>query len=100
MNAPVRLGQGFYTLNEAAHYIEWADANRIRGWLMGWNNSKKPPLLKRDYPVLENRKQELSFLDLMEVRFVEFFRHHGVKTRALRYIAEQARQDYQTEKPF
>ena len=93
------LALGFYTVPEAARLIEAGDARRIHGWLRGYANSATGPLLHRDYMPLD-KNEELSFLDLMEVRAVEEFRSRGVKARTLRRAIEEARDVLKTEHPF
>jgi uncharacterized protein (DUF433 family) len=94
-----RLAGGFYTVPEAARLIRIGTAQRIYGWLKGYPRRTIGPLLVRDYPPIDDQ-QELSFLDLMEVRFVEHFREHGVRVRSLRRAAETLRQEYKTSHPF
>jgi uncharacterized protein (DUF433 family) len=55
--------------------------------------------LARDFPPIDG-KEELSFLDLMEVRFVEHFREQGVSVRALRRALQTAREVFKDEKPL
>ncbi len=99
VSEPNALARGFYTVPEAARYIENGSAPRIRGWLNGYRQHGISPLIERDYAPIDNR-QELSFLDLMEVRFVEYFRQHGVGVRALRAAGAEARNLFDTPKPF
>lgn len=93
------LAAGFYTVPDAVRLIEVGDAKRIYGWLRGYPRSTMGPLLNRDYRPL-NGTEELSFLDLMEVRAVEYFRSHGVHARTLRRALEEARDYLETEHPF
>lgn len=93
------LARGFYTVAEAARLIEVGSAARIRGWLKGYPGRRIGPLLTRDYPPL-GEAQELSFLDLIEVRFVEHFREQQVKTCTLRSAIETARKVFGREKPL
>ena len=86
------LAAGFYTVPEAARLIEFGDARRIYGWLRGYPRSTMGPLLRRDYQPIEG-DEELSFLDLMEVRAIEHFRESGVRAKTLRRAIEEAR-DY------
>ena len=93
------LAQGFYTVPEAARLIQVGNARRIYGWLRGYTGRDIGPLLNRDYkPIGED--EELSFHDLMEVRFVEHFREAGVKARSLRIAAERLRRELDTKHPF
>lgn len=92
MNA---LAQGFYTSREAADLIEVGSLRRIKTWLDGYPASKCGPLLIRDYHGANKKDpQELSFYDLIEVRFVEYFRLNGVKMRSLRVALEVAREKF------
>jgi uncharacterized protein (DUF433 family) len=93
------LARGFYTVVEAARLIENGRAPRIYGWLRGYPKRDIGPLLTRDYRPINDR-EELSFLDLIEVRFVEHFRHHNVKMRTLRRAAEKLRSEFDTPHPF
>lgn len=100
MTAPMNpLARGFYTVRDAARLIEVGDARRIHGWLRGYPGRKTGPLLIRDYQPL-GKTQELSFLDLMEVRFVEHFREIGVKPQTLRRCLETARAKFNDDKPL
>jgi hypothetical protein len=93
------LARGFYTVVEAARLIENGRAARIYGWLRGYPKRSIGPLLTRDYRPINDR-EELSFLDLIEVRFVEHFRNHNVKMRTLRLAAERLRSEFNTPHPF
>jgi hypothetical protein len=93
------LARGFYTVPEAARLIEVGSRSRIYGWLKGYRGRAAGPLLIRDYTPIDN-KQELSFIDLIEIRFVEHFREHGVKMPALRRAAEELRREFGTDHPF
>lgn len=93
------LARGFYTVRDAARLIEVGSAQRIRGWLNGYERRQVGPLLKRDYAPIGSA-QELSFLDLMEVRFVEWFREAGVKPQTLRQCLDTARERFEEDKPL
>lgn len=93
------LASGFYTVSDAARLIEVGSAQRILGWLRGYPRRDIGPLLTRDFPPIAGT-QELSFLDLMEVRFVEHFREQGVKVRTLRRSLETARKVFGEPKPL
>lgn len=99
VHQPSQLARGFYTVSEAARLIRVGSPQRIYGWLKGYPGRQVGPLLSRDYEPIDDL-QELSFLDLMEVRFVEHFREHGVRVRSLRRAAEALRTEYDTSHPF
>lgn len=93
------LVRGFYTIPEAARLIEVGNSRRIHGWLRGYQNRKTSPLIIRDYDPIKHH-QELSFLDLLEIRFIEHFREQGVRVQTLRRALDTAREIWQTDKPF
>lgn len=93
------LARGFYTVPEAARLIRVGSTNRIYGWLRGYPARHIGPLLNRDYEPIGDL-EELSFLDLMEIRFVEHFREHGVKVRSLRIAGERLKEEFRTRHPF
>ncbi len=93
------LARGFYTAKEAAQLIEVGNVRRIHGWLSGYKNSDIGPLLERDYSRV-GRIQELSFYDLMEVKFVEYFRENGVRVQTLRAALATAREVFGLQKPL
>jgi uncharacterized protein (DUF433 family) len=93
------LARGFYTVQDAARLIRVGSSQRIYGWLRGYPNREIEPLLSRDYQPVDER-EELSFLDLMEIRFVEQFREQGVKVRSLRIAAAALREEFKTTHPF
>ncbi|MGB8900954.1 MAG: hypothetical protein WCC90_17680 [Methylocella sp.] len=93
------LAAGFYTVPEAARLIEVGDARRIYGWLRGYPGSAMGPLIRRDFQPIDG-DEELSFLDLMEMRAIEYFRDHGVKARTMRRALEEARDYLKAEHPF
>jgi uncharacterized protein (DUF433 family) len=84
---------GFYSVSDAARLIGGVSNRKINGWLDGW---RKNPVLSRDF---ENSKT-LSFLDLIEVRFVDFFRKQGVSMPTLERAAQRLRSEWSTEHPF
>lgn len=93
------LAQGFYTVPEAARLIRVGSSRRIYSWLRGYPKRNVGPLLERDFQPIEG-SEELSFLDLMEVRFVEHFREQGVKVSSLRIAADALRREWKTSHPF
>lgn len=91
--------RGFYTVSEATRLIEVGNRRRILGWLQGYPKRTTGALISRDYQPIGN-KQEMSFLDLLEVRFIEHFREQGVHIQTLRRCVETAREIWQTPKPL
>lgn len=87
---------GFYSPADAARLIGIASAAKLRGWLNGWPNSSSGPIVARDFI----GERTVSFLDLMELRFIEAFRRQGVSMPTLRKAAARARTDWDTQHPF
>ncbi|TPJ53222.1 DUF433 domain-containing protein [Mesorhizobium sp. B2-7-1] len=86
---------GFFTLKDAARLLQIDNTNRIRAWLTGWNNSVSGPVIDRDF---EGRT--VSFLDLMEIRFVDHFRRQKVPMPTIRRAAQQLRNEWKTKHPL
>jgi hypothetical protein len=93
------LAQGFYTPKEAAKLVEFSSTQKVYGWLRGWPRRKIGPVLQREFEPIEG-VEELSFLDLMEIRFVRFFRDHKVKWSTLHLAAREARNELEIKHPF
>lgn len=93
------LGVGLYTSAEAAVYTG-ISAAQIRRWLFGYTSGgKRHESLW--HPQLEGElEQALSFHDLLEIRFVHAFRHHGVSLQAIRRASTHAREMFQQPYPF
>ena len=98
------LGQGIYTVSEAA-VLSGIAASKISRWVRGYGSShnrdanRMPAVFDREYPEIDG-KTALSFLDLIEVRFVDWFRHHGVSWKSIRIAAERASYMLDTGHPF
>lgn len=99
--APVEsdgLSGGFYTAQEAARILRIPSVRRVQGWISGYTHGAGP-VLDRDYEPLDGR-QALSFWDLVEVRFLEYFRAEGIPLQTLRKIAIKARAEMGQRHPF
>jgi len=96
-NQPDALAGGFYTVQEAARILRIPSTRRVRGWVAGYAGGA--PVLAVDHAPLAG-KLALSFWDLIEVRFLEYFRAEGVPLQTLRKIAMRARADLSTRHPF
>ncbi len=93
------LAQGFYTASEAAKLVEFSSPQKVYAWLNGWPRRGAGPVLLREYEPI-NKMQELSFLDLIEIRFVRYLRDYKVKFHTLRVAAAEARKLLKTTHPF
>jgi len=98
------LGVGVYTVPEAAR-LTGVSAPRIRRWLTGYT-FKSRSATRSSAPVwgrqIGSSKDELvlSFRDLLEVRFVDAFRRHGVSWKTIRLAAERAAEIVEDSHPF
>jgi uncharacterized protein (DUF433 family) len=88
---------GFYTASEAARLLGISNARVVADWLRG--RSAKGPVVLRQYQPIGSA-QELGFLDLIEVRFIDHFRKRGYSLQSLRKAAEVARDELGTQHPF
>jgi len=97
------LGMGIYSVPEASR-LTGVSAQRIRRWLTGYTFKTQkgvhasPPLWQRQ--IVSEDSLALSFRDLLEVRFVNAFRQHGVRWKTLRIAAECAAEIIQDTHPF
>ena len=87
---------GFYSIGDATRLLGVSHAARLRGWINGWPNSKSGPIVDRDF----KKSPTVSFLDLMELRFIDYFRGQGVSMHTLRKAAEMARKEWSVQHPF
>jgi uncharacterized protein (DUF433 family) len=98
------LGVGVYTIPEAAR-LTLVPAPSIRRWIAGYEYRREgvrrssPPLWTRDIAPIEGAAA-LTFRDLLEVRFVQFFRIHAVSWKTIRRAAECAAEIVQDSHPF
>ena len=89
---------GFYTVAEAAQLLGMDGGQRIVRWLTPPAKGGDP-IIVRDYPKV-GREHELSFLDLLEIRFVDHFRRLKISLQSLRVAARHARQELHVSHPF
>ena len=90
---------GFYTVREAARLLHVDNPRRVRDWLTGHSHSGAGPIIRAQYKRI-GKTQELGFLDLMEVRFIEHFRRQRISLQSLRRAAINARKELKMEHPF
>jgi uncharacterized protein (DUF433 family) len=89
---------GFYTVREAARLLNMPNAAVIAAWLKGRGRGRAP-VIRRQYQPIDG-VQELGFLDLIEVRFIEHFRKQEYSLQSLRKAAETARAELNVAHPF
>ena len=93
---PDPLLAGFYTHSVAARLLGISNQT-LNGWLNGYPQSKSGPVILRDF---RRESRTISFLDLMELRFVEHFRGQKVPMPTIRQSAMKAREDWDAMHPF
>ncbi len=98
------IGIGIYTLAEASR-LTGVSSPRIRRWIKGYSFKSgedvhsSPPVWRSQLPLID-QKIALSFLDLIEVRFVDAFLEYGVSWKTIRLAAQRAKEMYQQDHPF
>ena len=90
-------GSGLYTIAEAAR-LTGISPGRVRRWMRGYTFVRgneprtSPPVIRGQYALNEQGSIALSFMDLMEVRFVDAFLKKGVRWPTLRKAHDRAKE--------
>jgi len=92
---PDPLLAGFFSTADAVRLVG-VHSQLIRGWLNGYPNSVSGPIINRDF----EGTRTISFLDVMELRFIQFFRKQGVSMPTLRKAADRARKEWGVNHPL
>lgn len=98
------IGCGLYSIPEASKLTKVPNTTIYR-WIRGYkyrsdNTIKKvKPLWTRDIPEFDG-ENAISFLDLLEVRFINAFRKAGVSWKFIREAAFKAQEVFHTTHPF
>lgn len=98
------VGIGVYSMSEAAHLTN-VPVQRIQRWISGYKYTHRdeqrtsPAVWKSDLGEVGGRRV-LSFLDMMEVRFIQSFREHHVSWQAIREAARIASEMFDDGHPF
>lgn len=98
MNTHDPLGTGYFSVSEAARLLQVRQA-KMRGWIDGYPNTQVGPLIHSN---VEERHgiRALSFVNLMEARFVDAFVHLGLHVLTIRALLDQAREFVEHPHPF
>lgn len=99
------IGIGLYTFQEAAKLTD-TSAQDLRRWLKGHSykshgsveRMSSVPLWQSE--LTETEIEGISFHDLLEIRFVNAFRKHGVSLQTIRLASKHARQLFNHPYPF
>lgn len=98
------VGVGLYSVADAAILLK-APPQTLRRWLDGYKYKKEleerhiAPLWNPDIPKIDG-EIELSFRDLIELRFVRAFIEKGIGLKAVRNCLDYARHCIQSDRPF
>jgi uncharacterized protein (DUF433 family)/DNA-binding transcriptional MerR regulator len=98
------IGRGLYSLREA-HRLTGVPTRRIRRWTSGYRYGYEgrfrfsPPIVATDVPK-DVGSPAIDFADLLEVRFLNVFREHGVSWKAIRIASQRARDFLGVRHPF
>jgi uncharacterized protein (DUF433 family) len=98
------IGVGIYSVPEA-HRLTGVSTWCIRRWLAGYsyvyNGARRasPPVWTPDIPAVDGHRA-ISFLDLIEVRFVDAFLKQGISWKLIRKAEEKGREAFNTTHPF
>ena len=98
------IGKGIYSIQDASRLLKVSPVN-IRRWILGYSSQKgegriqHPPVLSHDFLPIDGN-QALSFLDLLQIRFVAAFRDYGVSLQEIRLATERASEILQNRHPF
>jgi len=99
-----RIGRGVYTLPEAERLTK-VPRRRIRRWAVGYSYRYRgeerysPPVIATEVAPIDT-VPTIDFSDLMEVRFLNAFREHGVGWKAIRIAAQRAKELLGRHRPF
>ncbi|MGX1353013.1 uncharacterized protein (DUF433 family)/DNA-binding transcriptional MerR regulator [Bradyrhizobium elkanii] len=116
---PDGLGRGVYSGTEALRLLNFArpgtapsdrvSRSTVARWLKGYehgpvegegkNKGYSPPLWRPDY-ANDDDLLEISFRDLIELRFVKSFRDIGLSLRTIRECYQRASEEVHDERPF
>ena len=98
------IGVGLYTVPEASRLTGVSPA-RIRRWIKGYtykvgeSTRESNPVWRTQLPIIDDTVA-LGFQDLMEVRFIDAFREHGVSWGRIRLAAQRAQSLFKYDHPF
>ena len=90
------LGEGIYSPRQAGRLLGSSPQDVLR-WTRG--SGPQEPLWKAHYQFLDD-SNEISFLDLIELRVVRALRVAGISLQAIRYAIEVAQKRFNIDRPL
>ncbi len=101
----VLVGVGIYSVKDAAA-IANVPTRSITRWVYGYkytthagNERVSPPVIQAEVETIEGARA-LSFLDLLETKFVSEVRRRGISWKTIRLAHKEASAMFQTTHPF
>ncbi len=98
------IGKGIYSIPDAAR-LTGIHPTSIRRWVSGYHYtyhnkfSVSPPIISSTYKKLDSQVA-LAFLDLIEIRFINAFKKHGISLIHIRKAYKNAKELLSSEHPF
>lgn len=93
------LGQGVYSLPEAAR-LTGLSQGRVREWFRGRRSLEaRRPVFRGDYPLIDGDRA-ISFHDLIELFVGGQLRENGLSLQRLRKVHKQLQEEWKTRHPF
>jgi len=92
------IDSGIYSIGQASRLLKIPTTN-LRFWICGRRNMQSAPIIKTEIAPIEYQIA-LSFVNLIEVRFIHAFNKYGVSVRSIRYMAEEAKRVLNHPHPF
>jgi uncharacterized protein (DUF433 family) len=98
------LGIGLYSITDAAA-LSGVTSQRVRRWVRGYSYTYRgtirhsKPVWELSIPVIDGTIC-LSFLDLIEIQFVNAFLNKGLSWKSIRRAESEAAKQYATPHPF
>lgn len=99
------IGKGIYSLGDVATLLR-ARPETVRRWMTGYSRknadgepTRIEPLWQPDMPH-DGSSPEMSFRDLIELRFVHAFTEIGLDLRVIRGCLKRARECISSDRPF
>lgn len=92
------LSSGIYSIPQAASLLNVSPYS-LRFWVCGRRGMHSDPIVKSELEPIEHLIA-LTFVNLIEARFIIKFAKYGVSVRSIRYMAEEARRVLNHPHPF
>ncbi|MES2760504.1 MAG: DUF433 domain-containing protein [Pseudomonadota bacterium] len=99
------IGTGIYPLQQAARLVG-AEPRALRRWVQGYSRKYKgervrsEPLWKTQLQDEDLSEDVIGFRDLLELRMVSAFVHHGVDLQVIRATVDAAARDFGQDYPL